>query len=95
MKLIIKSVDGIIEKELDVNASAPLLRQLEAAWVSMHSACHAGICGACICNIESGWENLDTSFFNEPWFPLAPDEIMTCIWGICQSEWTAVLKKIY
>lgn len=95
MKIIVKDSEGNIEKEVQVNEKTPILWQLERDGVTMQSACHAGICWACICMIESGGENLDKSWFSEPGFPLAENEIMTCIWSISRSEGEVVLKKIY
>lgn len=95
MQLVIKNAEGKIEKVLQVDEKSTLLKQLEANGVEIHSACHAGICGACICTIEA-WENLiNKSKITEPWFPLADNEVMTCIWGCKSGDWEIILKKIY
>lgn len=52
MKIIIKNIDGIIEKEIPADINKTLLKQVEESGVEMQSACHSGICGACICTIE-------------------------------------------
>ena len=96
MKIILKKLDGTQEKEITVDSKKTLLKQLEEAGVEMHSACHAGICWACICMIEQGGKNIDKSFRTEPGFPLGDDEVMTCIWG-CKDTWweDIILRKIY
>lgn len=96
MKIIIKNIDGVIEKEIPADLSKTLLKQLEEAGLEMQSACHAGICGACICMIDGGFESIDKSFSWEPGFPLGDDEVMTCIaWVSGNGEGDIVLRKIY
>ncbi len=95
MLLTIKKSTWEIEAQIEIHPKRPILKQLEEAWIEMHSACHAGICGACICNIESWHEKIDKTFLTEPGFPLAEDEVMTCIWGITEENGEIVLKKIY
>ncbi len=96
MKIIIKNIDGIIEKEIPADINKTLLKQVEESGVEMQSACHSGICGACICTIEQWWENIDKSFRWEPWFPLGDDEVMTCIAGLATTDGeNIILRKIY
>jgi ferredoxin len=52
MKLTIKKSNGDIEAQIEIQPKRPILKQIEEAGIEMHSACHAGICGACICMIE-------------------------------------------
>lgn len=95
MKITIKDIQGNIEKQVEVDSNSPILTQLEKAGVFMQSACQAGICWACICNVESGGEKLNKNGFWEPGFPLADDEIMTCIWAVSNANDEVVLRKIY
>ena len=93
--IIIKNKDWEIIKTIESDISKTLLKQLQEAWVEMAYACHTGICGACMCQIESGSENVVKSFRWEPGFPLWDDEVMTCIWGIKDKDIDMVLKTIY
>lgn len=94
-KITIKNSRGEIIKTIDADLNRTLLKQLEEAWVEMASACFTGICGACMCQIEAGEEYIDKSFKWEPGFPLAEEEIMTCIAGVKQGDGEIILKSIY
>ncbi|NVP17308.1 2Fe-2S iron-sulfur cluster binding domain-containing protein [Candidatus Gracilibacteria bacterium] len=93
--IIIKNKDGEIIKTIEADISKTLLRQLQDNEVEMAYACHTGICGACMCMIESGSENVNKSFKGEPGFPLGDDEVMTCIGGVKDKNIDVVLKTIY
>lgn len=96
MKIIVKNGEDHREKEFPATLWKTLLSQMRSADVEMHSACNAGICGACICTIEQWGENINKSFRTEPWFPLAREEVMTCIAGISSLKWPdIILKKMY
>lgn len=99
MPLIIKDKDWNILKEITIDFSKNLLKQITWAWVDIHSACNTWICAACMCEVESWGEFLDKSFSWEPWFPLWDEEIMTCIWWIKKNEYNPdpliELRKIY
>lgn len=95
MKIIVKKSTGEIESQIEVVSNRPILKQLEEAWVEMHSACHAGICWACICTIEKWVEHLNKAFVTEPGFPLAEEEVMTCIGAVTSWDGEIILQKIY
>lgn len=61
-KLIIKNSEGETIKELDADVNKTLLKQLEDEGVSIPAACYTGICGACICEIESGEASVNKTF---------------------------------
>ena len=93
--IIIKNKDWEIIKTIEADLSKTLLRQLQDSEVEMAYACHTGICGACMCQIESGSENVNKSFKWEPWFPLWDDEVMTCIAWVINKDQEIILKTIY
>lgn len=93
--IIIKNSVWEVIKTIEADLTKTLLKQLQEAWVEMSYACHTGICWACMCNIESGSENIEKSFRWEPGFPLWDDEVMTCIWWIKNKDIDVVLKTIY
>jgi len=100
MKITIKTASGTIEKTFDAQVGATLLKQIQDAGVAnMPSACDFGICGACICNIEKGVEHINKTHRSEPGFPLADEEVMTCIGGIkpesLDSDDEIILQTIY
>ena len=49
-------------KTLDAEVGKTLLSQLSQADVQIPSACHTGVCGACMCTIESGEEGVIKNF---------------------------------
>ena len=93
--ITIKNSNGDIIKEIDAELNKTLLKQLEAEWISLPAACYTGMCWACMCHIESWEENVDKSFRWEPWFPLADEEVMTCIAWLKDKDKDIVLKTIY
>ena len=102
MKTIIKNPKGEIIKEIDAKLGETLLNQARAAWVDLQFACLSGICSSCMCNIEKWAEFLDPAMRMEPGFPIADDEIMTCIGGIKkdispedEATWEIILKTFY
>lgn len=95
-KIIIKNAQWEIIKELDADLNKTLLKQLESQWVEIPAACYTGICGACMCEIESWEEWVNKSFRWEPGFPLWDEEVMTCVAGINPDvQGDIILKKIY
>lgn len=99
MKIIIKDKEWNILKELSAEVGKTLLRQISDAWEEMHFACMTWICGACMCEVESWSEFIDKEMRTAPGFPLADEEVMTCISGVkkdsVDQEWNIILKKIY
>ena len=93
--IIIKNKDWEIIKTIESDISKTLLKQLQESGVEMAYACHTGICGACMCQIESGSENVNKSFRWEPGFPLWDDEVMTCIAWVINKDEDIILKTIY
>lgn len=89
-------VSGNIVKQFPADLKKTLLSQLTDAGVEIPNACRAGLCGACICQIEWGEKVIDKSKITEPGFPLADEEVMTCIAGLGQDVTEdIVLKMIY
>ncbi len=99
MKLIIKNKDWEILKQLDAEVWKTLYKQITDAWIEIHHACNAWICGACMCEIEEGWEFIKKNMRTEPWFPLDESEVMTCIAWInpedIEKKHNIILKTIY
>lgn len=92
--ITIKNASGEIIKTIDSDLNKNLLKTLAAEWVDIPSACYTGICGACICEIEQ-WEDLiDKEAVTASGFPLADEEVMTCI-AKQNKEWDIVLKSMY
>lgn len=96
MKITIKNASWEIIKTLDADLNKTLLKQLEAEWVEIPSACFTWICGACMCEIEKGEEFVNKEATTAPGFPLADEEVMTCIAKIYSDEdGEIVLKSMY
>ncbi len=93
--IIIKDANWNIIKEIEADISKNLLEQLTEAWIDIPAACYTGICGACMCEVESWWENIDKSFSGEEWFPTDDSEVMTCIAWIKDKDAEVVLKSMY
>ncbi|MDD3646303.1 MAG: 2Fe-2S iron-sulfur cluster binding domain-containing protein [Candidatus Gracilibacteria bacterium] len=93
--IIIKNASGEIIKVIDADINKTLLSQLQDEGIEITYACHTGICGACMCQIESGSDNVQKSFRGEPGFPLGDDEVMTCIAGVINKDEDIILKTIY
>jgi len=85
MKIIIKAKSGDIIKEFPADVNKTILSQLREQEVEVASACQHWICGACMMHIESGLDSVIKNKKTEAWFPLAENELMTCIWWI--KEW--------
>ncbi|QFR39369.1 2Fe-2S iron-sulfur cluster binding domain-containing protein [Candidatus Gracilibacteria bacterium 28_42_T64] len=93
--IVIKNSTGEIIKTIPGDTKKTLLKQLNESGVEISSACFTGICGACMCRVESGRDNIIDNFRGEAGFPLAPEEIMTCISGIKDENSEVVLQTIY
>lgn len=93
--ITIKNSSWEVIKTIEADLSKTLLKQLQEEWIEIASACYTGICWACMCEIESWWENIDKSFRWEPGFPLWEEELMTCIAWVKDKEKDIVLKTIY
>lgn len=94
-KVRIENAQGELIKELDVEPWKVLLSQLESAGVEIPNACRAGMCAACMCRIESWEQYAKKDIRGEPAFPLAEDEIMTCIGWFEETDETIILKTMY
>jgi len=81
-------------KEVEVDHSKPLLKQLEAENVEIPNACNIGMCGACLCMSETDPKLLNKSLRGEPAFPLWDEEIMTCIWGVIETDEMVILRTM-
>ena len=96
MKITIKNASWEIIKTLDADLNKTLLKQLEAEWIEIPSACFTGICGACMCEIEKWEEHINKEATTAPGFPLAYEEVMTCIAKVTSDEdGEIVLKSMY
>ena len=96
MKITIKNAAGEILKTLDADLNKTLLKQLEAEWIEIPSACFTGICWACMCEIEKWEEFINKEATTAPGFPLADEEVMTCIAKVnSDADWEIVLKSMY
>lgn len=96
MKITIKNASGEVIKTLDADINKTLLKQLEAEGVEIPSACFTGICGACMCEIEEWEEHINKEATTAPGFPLADEEVMTCIAKVkADAQWEIVLKSMY
>ena len=70
-------------------------------------SCGAGVCGVCLCSVETGNDIVKWDAFNSPIMPLKsnedwnPEEILTCIAGFNPekfNDWedhTVILQKAY
>ncbi len=94
-KIRIENKDGELIKELSVKPWKALLSQLEESGVEIPNACRAGMCAACMCHILSGHKYVKKNTRGEPSFPLGEDEMMTCIWGVIETQETISLKTMY
>lgn len=97
MRIIIKNASWEAIKTIHWELWKTLLSIIEKSWVSIHHACETWICWACMCSIEKGWEFINKSFRNEPWFPLWDDEVMTCIASLnsLEDDKEIILKTMY
>jgi len=77
-----------------VNSAKPLLWQLEAEGIEIPNACKMWMCAACMCNITSGQEFAVKNLRWEPSFPLWGEEIMTCIWGVTETDEEIILQTM-
>ena len=97
MKITIKNNEWTVLKQFEWVEGKTLLKQAEENGVEIPNACHQWMCAACMCHIESGGENIEKDFRNEPAFPLGEDEVMTCIGGVIDDGECdeIVLKTMY
>mgnify|MGYP002332256442 CR=1 FL=1 len=96
MKITVKNASGEVIKTLDGQVNKTLLKQLEAEWIEIPSACFTWICGACMCEIEEGEELIEKEAVTASGFPLADEEVMTCIAKIKpDADGEIVLKSMY
>ena len=52
-KITVKNSAGEVIKTIDAEVGKTLLSQLNGSDIQVPSACHTGMCGACMCRIES------------------------------------------
>lgn len=93
--ITIKDKEGKIIKTFPANIWKKLISELREKDVEVHSACNTWMCWACMFSIESWWENVVKNLKWEPAFPLADEEVMTCIAWIKNDDTDIVLKNIY
>lgn len=93
--ITIKDSSWNILKEIPADLNKTLLEQLTEAGIDIPAACYTGICGACMCEVETWAEALDKSFKGEEGFPTDDSEIMTCIWWVKDPNAEIILKSIY
>lgn len=91
----IENAAGEFMKEMLIDANRVLLSQLEASGIEIPNACRSGICASCLCHIVQGGEYIEKSLRGEPGFPLAEEEVMTCISGIRDTDETIILRTMY
>lgn len=94
-KITIKDKDWKTIKEINSDTSKTLISQIRESWVEVNSACHMGMCWACMMNIESWVENVVKNKKTEPSFPLWKDEVMTCIAWVNSLDRDISLKQVY
>lgn len=92
-KIIIKNADWELTRELDQDIWKTLIKQMNDAGEEVMSACHHGICWACIYSVDSWVDNINKSFKWEPGFPLWEDEVMTCIAWIKWNDEEIILRS--
>lgn len=96
MKITIKNASWETIKTFNADLNKTLLKQLEAEWVEIPSACFTWICWACMCEIEEWWDFIDKEAVTASGFPLADEEVMTCIAKIKSNQgWGIILKSMY
>jgi ferredoxin len=96
MKITIKNATWEIIKTFDADLNKTLLKQLEAEGIEIPSACFTWICWACMCEIEKWEELINKEATTAPGFPLADEEVMTCIAKVNKDlDWEIVLKSMY
>ncbi len=91
----VENANGELIKEVPVDAGRILLSQLEASDIEIPNACRSWICASCLCHIVQGGEHIEKNFRGEPGFPLAEDEVMTCIAGVRETDETVILRTMY
>lgn len=99
MKITIKNSSWDIIKTIDAKLNQTLLKTITESWIEIYSACLNWICASCMCQIESWEQFVLKTFRNEPSFPLADEEVMTCIAKIkdefIETNNELILKTIY
>ena len=95
MRITIKKENGENLGSFDAEPWKVLLSQIESQGIEIPSACHAGMCAACMCHVEKGGEYLVKDFRTQPAFPLADDEVMTCIGALREGEGEVILRTLY
>ena len=90
MKIKVKSQTWEI-KEVDIKPNKSLLKELEKAGYEILHACNTGACWACMCKATKWSEFIDKAGLNEPMFPLAEEEVMTCI-ATVKPEWDGQIE---
>lgn len=93
--ITIKNANWEVIKTIEADLKRTIYRQLQKEWVELPSACFTWICGACICEIESWSENIEKDYKWEPGFPLAQEEVMTCIAWVKNKDIDIVLRTMF
>lgn len=95
VQLILKNPSGEILKNIPLEVSKTLLKQLEDAGAEIPYACMTWMCSACMCEIETGLKQVNKSFRGEPAFPVDETEVMTCIAGWKEGDEDITLKMMF
>jgi len=90
MKIKVKSQDWEM-KEVNIEPNKNLLKELEKAGYEIPHACMTGACGACMCKVTAWSEYVKKDTLNEPLFPLAEEEVMTCI-ATVEEKWDGKIE---
>lgn len=93
-KIRVETSKGEHIKDVQVDHTKPLLKQLEAQDIEIPNACNMGMCSACLCTTTSSPDLLNKSLRGEPAFPLWDEEIMTCIGWVVDTDETIVLRTM-
>lgn len=93
-KIKIENSNWNLIKEVTVDHTKPLLKQLEAEGIEIPNACNIGMCAACMCTSQTSSDLLNKSLRGEPAFPLWDEEIMTCIGWVVETDEVVVLRTM-
>lgn len=93
--ITIKDANGNVLKQIEADISKNLLAQLTEAGIDIPAACYTGICGACMCEVEQGSDNIEKNFSGQEGFPTDDSEVMTCIAGVTDPDAEIILKSMY
>lgn len=93
--IILKNAQGTVIKSIPAETGKTLLKQLEDAGAQIPYACLTGMCSACMCEVETGLDQVDKSYMWEAAFPIDDTEVMTCIAGVKDLKEDITLKLMF